>query len=1546
MSFEDFLGQVTTEETPIETTPQETQATELSTGTGFDKFLSEPQVSQVGPEVSGINQTDNVDVRQKAPEPMDVYGMPEFTPGSLNAAVDETAQTFKGSGIPTAIAGTAYAYYAGTQGLYSALGYEAGAEEAEKRKEFWSKKAEDYKVQGFETNIIDNPSLALNPLYWNYQVGKMTPMAVGMPIGGVAGSLVGSAVLSAEGTARTYEDVLKETNGDKFAAAGAAATNFALNTVLEAAGLDAILKPVGTIGTRAFKGFLAEGGTEFTQSFSDQVQTTFWEKAAQGYSVPDIVEYIKPKLGGWLKEAAGAGITGGVIGGGISSATGTRTRVPETEQEAMQQLADLGFVDQVEVTQTPELRDKIKELENLPQVELAPITRPNSQEEQVEAPVQDMPTVTTEESTATDVLAETPLRLETEQEAQVREEVAQQPLEGGGGVEGQVTNQEQAVQQQGQAQENIPPAEQGPLPQAATQEVAQQPLTLENPQVTQEVTQEPLTAEQQVAQAQQRMGAGEKVIIPRQETGLSAEQVASLEGIEPPEFSKIDSIAKDITANTGTLVKEVVNSGIVDQVKSKMERITGAPVTSMVEGVTKVGQTTFRNIVKDTIEEERTKIILRGEGVNTSQDNTSITQGNISNTIVPSAPTTSISPETNTEMHNEDGSLEPAPQTAPDLNAPFTPEELKNVEDRQFPGERAEIDRVQDVAPAQISSITKKLGITKRVAELVQPMAEKTYPNSNNLFVAMAAKDRAAVNEAVRQAFEEKVQERADFERRSTVEPSSAVSELENTVGQTEPGKPRKTKEYTQEELNQKAETITEGATSYAQEQDQRSIVDKAFGEGSKIAAAKGRLSKWAQTYVENAAGVLERISPKLYGVVRRFEAKVMDRVKQRQENVREFKEWYSELGKEDKQVVDLAIANYNDAGHRQALKDVIGTDTKALNAWSKVESVIEEIKNEFVAVGLLGAGKDMRYYFPRRVKDLDGLMEYISKDLGKGDALIKELQKITGNPRLSLSEAQAMYRQMLERGYMPGMLMNPGSAKGRTIWSVDNTMVDKFYYSPLEALDSHIREATEAIEQRKVIGTSKLAANQKRLDALNKKLIKSEEDLQVIDSLTKAMAQNEVTSEGEISEWLKTVLENGISIPHQNMAIAALRARFNQKHMTRGFASLKDLSLTSALSQIGSTVTQLSDIAPLINEYGITATLKALSESKVMTKADTDIHTALKDISGSKVTSKALDTVLKYTGFEAVDGFFAGAGMQAAINRGASMSFEDFSKKWENVFTAEELPELYDALKNKNKANPLLREFAFIELANVRPLFPTDMPIGYLEGGNMRLLYALKSWTLKTFNNLIRDTRRVYREKGAVPAAMKLISSVALLSMAGAGADAIRELLMGNEVNFGDKVLDNVLKLFMASRYNIEGLGSGTGFGETMARMFAPPTGFLDKPFFDSLDKIKQSITGDEKDAPKWKTIQEIPAFGKLIWSRFSDAGADRRLSRRRETLFGALKDATLSRDPEDMKRFRELRKEYNTLAKELGQKAITQDSISRAMKRYRKKAIEKKRG
>jgi hypothetical protein len=153
-----------------------------------------------------------------------------------------------------------------------------------------------------------------------------------------------------------------------------------------------------------------------------------------------------------------------------------------------------------------------------------------------------------------------------------------------------------------------------------------------------------------------------------------------------------------------------------------------------------------------------------------------------------------------------------------------------------------------------------------------------------------------------------------------------------------------------------------------------------------------------------------------------------------------------------------------------------------------------------------------------------------------------------------------------------------------------------------------------------------------------------------------------------------------------------------------------------------------------------------------------------------------------------------------------------------------------------------------------------SEMSEQYLKAGNGRIFYMLKSYTLKQFDVFRNESYNKIKtgEKAQVIEGLRNLAYLSMcLVLANAGADELKDLLLGRETSLEDRTVDNVLRLFGISKF-ITWKARTEGIGSAMGKQMLPPYKFIDSATKDIV------TAGDGKGI---YSTNSIPLVGKLAY-------------------------------------------------------------------------------
>jgi hypothetical protein len=387
---------------------------------------------------------------------------------------------------------------------------------------------------------------------------------------------------------------------------------------------------------------------------------------------------------------------------------------------------------------------------------------------------------------------------------------------------------------------------------------------------------------------------------------------------------------------------------------------------------------------------------------------------------------------------------------------------------------------------------------------------------------------------------------------------------------------------------------------------------------------------------------------------------------------------------------------------------------------------------------------------------------------------------------------------------------------------------------------------------------------------------------------------------------------------------------------MNGALATYRNFALMSTLGSVTAAITNLTDLVFSATDNGLINTVKAIYGDNVITSEDLDLANSMREFQSSE-SSRWLDKVLKASGLVKLDIFGKNVYMNSAIMKAKELTEEQFVKKWgdqigdgiiarsrnkdgSNVSATQQTYRDIQAGKN----NGYTKFFAFIALSEVQPISLSETPIGYQVGGNNRIFWTLKLYSVKAINTfskrLIHDIKNAETPKEKALVAANLGKLIILMTLAGAGVEELKDLLLGRDVEYSDHVMDSFLKIFFLNKYTLErGTTSGNVIENIVTDTLVPPLRLIDDPFSD----LTNLLVGDEKT---FKTLRNLP-YGNIAYS-MTDMGSDKtKANMKKDITKKYLEDNNLS----DV---RERMITYNNYAREEGLELISYESLRRARK------------
>ena len=540
----------------------------------------------------------------------------------------------------------------------------------------------------------------------------------------------------------------------------------------------------------------------------------------------------------------------------------------------------------------------------------------------------------------------------------------------------------------------------------------------------------------------------------------------------------------------------------------------------------------------------------------------------------------------------------------------------------------------------------------------------------------------------------------------------------------------------------------------------------------------------------------IANIHPALSRRVRQYEQNSKQRYIDYNTEAKPFVQAFRALGEEDRKQVGFLLSN-------SKFDEV----TKIFGADSPIGQSLPQVKKL-----IIGIGKDLRKsgrqfeaeanYFPRLVKDYNKMSDELF-DRNINNVINRKIMELAdkkgGLAKVTMYEKDKIANQVL-RNYDPIIASGkPSNLKQRVMKEIDADVHANYYADADEALIKYISGASHDIEMNKFFG--------------------------------RFGTENLETSIGALAR------SYNISSQQVDDLSSMLTARFTGGRQSAGKWNqiAKDIGYMGTIGQFTSTATQAGDLGVSAAMHGWKNTIAAFFEAgsnkskiKLIDIAlDDEIMTEL--ASSPTLTSNLLNRVLTSTGFRAVDRL----GKETIINSSFKMlqkqarkKPEAIRKKWGKYY-GDDMDQLIEDLAG-GKITPLTKEHAFATLSDFQPISMSELPEAYAKNPDMRILYMLKSFTLKMWDVARKN---VYNEwkNGSKKDAVKTAGILALnLSATNYGIGKLKDMMRGRDVDIKPEDLPTdlmwtLLGVYGFGKYQAEKLGS-QGIVETAAGLVIPP--------------------------------------------------------------------------------------------------------------------------
>lgn len=587
----------------------------------------------------------------------------------------------------------------------------------------------------------------------------------------------------------------------------------------------------------------------------------------------------------------------------------------------------------------------------------------------------------------------------------------------------------------------------------------------------------------------------------------------------------------------------------------------------------------------------------------------------------------------------------------------------------------------------------------------------------------------------------------------------------------------------------------------------------------------------------------LENASPVLFRRLRKYAFDYRQAIKKDLDIAEPYLRDVKQMNKDDKADYDLAKKN-GDIRKISQLNDKY----KIKDNYFAVRAMLNAIHARARSVGFeIGYRPN---YFPRIVKDPQRFLQYVKglEGWSEIERLLKikeeELQASEGKARLLSDEEKAYLVNNLIRGFNLNKvtLSETGNMKNRIVDEVTPAM-NNFYYDTDAALMMYVTGVNEAIEARKFFG-------------------KGNKDLG-FDNI-----------ESSIGNFIqKEVSEGRLPSDKQDEVVDILRARFNKRKQTPLVGLYRDISYIDSMGNITSAITQIGDYGFSLYRGGAFRTGvelgKALIGKSDVTREDLGIKNIAEEFGDPRTSAKAVSKVFQLIGLEKMDALGKLTYINTVLSKYRSEARNGVSTEYReriDRIMGEQADETLEDLKS-GVISPNVKELLFSEILDVQPVDRMEMSQVYNNHPNARLLYMLKSYTLKQMDVYRRESiskMNSNKLSDKTEGLKRLIRLSVALMLANAAADEIKDWMLGRKTSITDRTIDNILRLVGVSKWTAYEARE-KGIMTAVYRMVLPPAKLIDGVTRDLIERAAAAREG--REPKKLISTASIPFFGKFYY-------------------------------------------------------------------------------
>jgi len=561
----------------------------------------------------------------------------------------------------------------------------------------------------------------------------------------------------------------------------------------------------------------------------------------------------------------------------------------------------------------------------------------------------------------------------------------------------------------------------------------------------------------------------------------------------------------------------------------------------------------------------------------------------------------------------------------------------------------------------------------------------------------------------------------------------------------------------------------------------------KGATEALEVSRAKrqGKIGKKIDYIIEPLSEQIKRVSPRLYGRLNQAAREAFEQNHTHAMMVDPFLKGIKKLNKEDQHMVHILMLNSKTKGDvkriEKFLREKTGTEV-LVKDYRLYREAIDDITKQRKAAGEVISG--FEGYHPRRVADYELWFSTLGqKQRNSVDKFLKHRAKKDLNKKISeltQKERVTLYNQYLKTSRGKRSIQSITSAQERKVKEVTPQLAHA-YEDPWHTTHTFIKESQDVIEKYKLFGSKNVK-----------------------------MKDGDIDIDGTIGSFVNAERNagrlHGADVDELKKLLAA-RFSYGPQQMNKSLQNLKNVGYMTLLGHPTNAVRQFGDLALAAYKNGIVNTARGawqtMTRKGLTAKEAGLLDNVAAEFASDTITKRGLDAVFKYSGFKSVDALGKGSLMNSSLLKSSKMVKSkagelSFRNKWSSILGAEDTSQAlkdFRAWKKGAKPTQLMKDTAFMDLANIQPVTLLEMPEAYLKAPNGRMLYMLKTFMLKHINLMRQDVFKEATQGSKTKALKNMAVLSSYFTLGNMGVDKINDLILGRDTKLDETFITNLYR-------------------------------------------------------------------------------------------------------------------------------------------------------